>query len=424
MTPVLQKTIETVWRIESARLVGRLLRLVQDVAWAEDLAQEALLAALESWPQAGIPDNPGAWLMATAKHRGLDQLRRQQSRTRYQEQLTADGRPQALALDPAILDQQLDDGVQDDMLRLILITCHPVLSQEARVALTLKLVVGLTVEELSRAQLVPEPTMAQRLVRAKRALGVARVPFEVPTGEALSQRIPSVLEVVYLIFNEGYAATRGQNWFRAELCEDAMRLGRILVAKLPKEPEVLGLSALMELHASRLRARLGPGGAPVLLLDQDRRRWDRLLIQRGLSMLAKAVTLRQPLGPYTLQAEIAACHARARTGSETNWLRIVACYNALLELTQSPVVALNRAVAVSMAYGPAEGLELVEELLEVPSLKRYHLLASVQADLLHKLGRLKEAGLAYERAARLTQNEQERTMLLSRAAACGAGALA
>lgn len=423
MSASFHKTIETVWRMESPRLLGGLIRLVQDVTLAEDLAQEALVAALEKWPSTGIPDNPGAWLMTTAKNRGLDLLRRQQRMALHHERLEAEHQTDTLhatqELTQRLLKTSPDEDVQDDLLRLILITCHPILSPEARVALTLKLVVGLSTHELARAYLVPEPTMAQRLVRAKRSLSAARVPFEVPQGAALTARIPSLLESVYLIFNEGYAATRGQSWFRAELCEDAMRLGRILVALVPQEAEVHGLSALMELQASRLRARVGPNGEPILLMDQDRTRWDRLLIQRGMNALSRAVTLRQPLGPYTLQAEIAACHARALKGSDTDWHRVVACYDALLELTQSPVVALNRAVAVSMADGPEEGLSLVEELLDVPSLREYHLLPSVQGELLQKLGRVKEARLAYERAARLTQNAQEQALLWSRAAACG-----
>jgi RNA polymerase sigma factor (sigma-70 family) len=410
--------IEAVWRIESARLIGGLVRMVRDVSLAEDLAQEALVTALERWPEAGIPQNPGAWLAATARNRAIDQLRRNQMLERKRdivEEDAATGSPHSPDIEATI-----DEDVGDDLLRLILIACHPVLSTEARVALTLRLLGGLTTEEIARAFLVPEPTIAQRIVRAKRTLTEARVPFEVPRGGELSARLPSVLEIVYLIFNEGYAATRGDDWMRTELCEDALRLGRILAGLVPDEAEVHGLVALMELHASRARARVDPSGEPVLLLDQDRARWDRLLIQRGLAALSRAEALAEPLGPYALQAAIAACHARARTGAETDWKKIVALYDALVELTQSPVVELNRAVAVSMAFGPAAGLELVDALVEEPALRSYHLLPSVRADLLVKIGREGEARAEFERAALLARNRRERELLLARAKACEA----
>lgn len=405
------EAISAVWRIESARLIGGLLRLVGDVGLAEDLALEALVAALETWPARGIPDKPGAWLMATAKNRALDALRHRQMAARKHESL-GDSAPVGV---PDV-EAALDRGVDDDLLRLILIACHPVLSTEARVALTLRLLGGLATDEIARAFLVPEATIAQRIVRAKRTLTEARVPFEVPRGEALSARLPSVLEVVYLIFNEGYSATRGESWIRVGLCEEATRLGRMLAGLFPDEAEVHGLVALMEIHASRARARLGPDGAPILLLDQDRSRWDQLLIRRGLAALQRAESLAQPLGPYALQAAIAACHARARTGAETDWARIVALYDALAELTQSPVVELNRAVAVAMAFGPQAGLELVEALAEEPALRGYHLLPSVRGELLARLGRPDEARRAFEQAASLAQNARERALLLARAA--------
>jgi RNA polymerase sigma factor (sigma-70 family) len=410
--------IEAVWRIESGRLLGGLVRMVRDVGLAEDLAQEALLAALERWPERGIPDNPGAWLMAAAKNRALDGLRRRQLLERKHAALGADasGVTPAPPPDP---EAALDEDVGDDLLRLVLVACHPVLSTEARAALTLRLLCGLTTEEIARAFLVPEPTVAQRIVRAKRTLAEARVPFEVPRGEALAARLPSVLEVLYLLFNEGYAATRGDTWMRRELCEEALRLGRVLAGLVPDAAEVHGLVALMELQASRLRARLGPDGEPVLLLAQDRTRWDALLIRRGLAALARAGALARPLGPYALQAAIAACHARARTAEETDWARIVALYDALVELTQSPVVELNRAVAVSMAFGPAEALPLVDALADEPALRSYHLLPSVRGDLLVRLGRLPEARAELERAAALTHNARERDLLLARARACG-----
>ena len=401
-----RQAVEAVWRIESARLIGGLVRLVRDVGLAEDLAQEALVAALEKWPAAGLPDNPGAWLMATAKNRALDQLRHRQMLERKHEELA----PEATTQEPSF-----EEDVGDDVLRLILIACHPVLSADARTALTLRLLGGLTTDEIARAFLVPEPTIAQRIVRAKRSLAEAKVPFEVPQGSELTARLPSILEVIYLIFNEGYAATRGDDWMRTELCDDALRLGRILAGLVPKDAEVQGLVALMELQASRSRARTTPTGEPILLLDQDRNRWDRLLIERGLAALHRAESLARPLGPYALQAAIAACHARARTGSDTDWKRIVALYDALVEVTRSPVVELNRAVAVSMAFGPAEALEIVDELADEPALAQYHLLPSVRGDLLRKLGRDREARAEFERAASLAENARERELLLQRA---------
>jgi RNA polymerase sigma factor (sigma-70 family) len=408
-----RKAIETVWRIESPRLIGGLVRMVRDVDRAEDLAQEALVAALERWPESGIPPNPGAWLMATAKNRAIDQLRRNEMLAKKHGALAGEASSVTPDLDAAI-----DEDVGDDVLRLILIACHPILSREARVALTLRLLGGLTTDEIARAFLISEPTIAQRIVRAKRTLAEARVPFDVPRGEDLSARLPSVLEVIYLIFNEGYAATRGDDWMRTSLCEDALRLGRILQVLAPDEAEVHGLVALMELHASRSRARLGPSGEPILLLDQDRSRWDQLLVRRGLAALARAEALARPLGPYTLQAAIAACHARARTAGETDWTRIVSLYDGLVELTESPVVELNRAVAVAMAFGPAEGLELVDALVDEPALSAYHLLSSVRGDLLQRLDRLDEARAEFERAASMAQNTRERDLLLARAKAC------
>jgi RNA polymerase sigma factor (sigma-70 family) len=411
-----REAVEAVWRIESARLIGGLVRMVRDVGLAEDLAQAALVTALEQWPTTGVPDNPGAWLMATAKNRAIDQLRRRQMQDRKHEALG-----EATTALPAMgpdLETAIDDDVGDDLLRLMLIACHPILSSEARVALTLRLLGGLTTEEIARAFLVSEPTIAQRIVRAKRTLTEARVPFEVPRGAALSERLSSVLEAIYLVFNEGHAATRGDDWTRPGLCEEALRLGRILAQLVPEEAEVHGLVALLEIQASRLRARVGPSGEPILLLDQDRSRWDHLLVQRGLTALARAEALEQPLGPYTLQAAIAACHARARAAAETDWNRIVALYDALAELTGSPVVELNRAVAVSMAFGPAAGLELVEALASEPRLASYHLLPSVRGDLLAKLGRDDEARREFERAAALTHNARERDLLLARARAC------
>ena len=409
--------INAVYRIESPRLIAGLARMVRDVGLAEELAQDALVAALERWPQSGVPDNPGAWLMATAKHRAVDLLRRGKRLERKHEEL---GREVDREMSPD-LDAALDDDVGDDLLRLVFTACHPVLSVEARVALTLRLLGGLTTGEIARAFLVPEPTIAQRIVRAKRTLADARVPFEVPRGAELAARLSSVLQVIYLIFNEGYSATAGDDWVRPALCEDALRLGRILAGLAPEEPEVHGLVALMEIQASRLRARTGPAGEPVLLLDQNRALWDRVLIGRGLAALDRAEELDGGRGSYTLQAAIAACHARARTPEETDWTRIAALYRDLAQLSPSPVVELNRAVAVAMASGPAAGLELVDALLPEPSLAGYHLLPSVRGDLLAKLGRLEEAGKEFQRAASLTKNARERKLLLERAAACARG---
>ena len=410
------RTIDAVWRIESAKLIAGLTRLVRDVGLAEELAQDALVAALEQWPRAGIPDNPGAWLTATAKHRAIDRLRRNK---RWEANLDTLGREidlrqnQTEHMTPA-----LDDDIGDDLLRLVFIACHPVLSTDARVALTLRLLGGLTTEEIARAFFVPEATIAQRIVRAKRTLAEARVPFEVPSRSELATRLNSVLEVIYLIFNEGYAASAGDQWMRPALCEDALRLGRILARLMPGEPEVLGLVALMELQASRFGARMGPAGEPVLLPDQNRARWDYVLINRGLSALSRAEALGGSRGPYGLQAAIAACHARAHTAAETDWVRIAALYDALAQLTPSPVVELNRAVAVGMAFGPAAGLEIADELATEPLLRNYPLLPSVRGDLLAKLGRRDEARAEFERAAMLTQNERMRKLLNERAAAC------
>ena len=412
-----QRAIDAVWRIESARLIAGLARIVRDVGVAEDLAQEALVAALERWPESGIPDKPGAWLMTTAKHRAIDLLRRSQLVERKHEELGREIAAQRELAAPD-LDATLDDGIGDDLLRLVFISCHPVLSTEARVALTLRLLGGLTTEEIARAYLVSEATVAQRIVRAKRTLAEKRIPFEVPRGAELAARLSSVLEVVYLVFNEGYSATAGDDWMRPALCEDALRLGRILAGLMPAEPEVHGLVALMEIQASRSRARLGPSGEPVLLLDQNRALWDQVLIRRGLAALARAEALGGAQGPYALQAAIAACHARARTPEETDWRRIAALYDALARLAPSPVVELNRAVAVSMASGPAAGLALVDALTAEPVLEGYHLLPSVRGDLLAKLGRFDEARDEFERAASLTRNGRERQLLLERAAAC------
>ena len=409
--------INAVYRIESPRLIAGLARMVRDVGLAEELAQDALVAALERWPQSGVPDNPGAWLMATAKHRAVDLLRRGKRLERKHEEL---GREVDREMSPD-LDAALDDDVGDDLLRLMFIACHPILSKEARIALTLRLLGGLTTEEIARAFLVPEPTVAQRIVRAKRTLAEAHVPFEVPSGADRAARLSSVLEVIYLVFNEGYSATAGDDWVRPGLCEDALRLGRVLAELAPREPEVHGLVALMEIQASRLRSRIGPGGEPILLLDQDRSRWDQLLIRRGLAALRRAEELGGALGPYALQAAIAACHARARTAAETDWQRIAALYDALAEIAPSPVVELNRAVAIAMAYGPAAGLELVDALTSEPSLEAYPLLPSVRGDLLAKLGRLEEAHDEFERAASLTRNARQRELLLERAAECAPG---
>ena len=410
--------IDAVWRIESAKLIAGLTRIVGDVGIAEDLAQDALVAALERWPESGVPDNPGAWLMATAKHRAIDQLRRRTMLDRKHEQLGHELEAQQEAAVPD-LDAAIDDHVGDDLLRLMFISCHPVLSTEAQVALTLRLLGGLTTDEIARAFLVPEPTVAQRIVRAKRTLSEAHIPFEVPRREEVDARLSSVLNVIYLVFNEGYTATAGDDWLRPALCDDALRLGRILAELAPSEPEVHGLVALMELQASRTRARVGPSGEPILLLDQNRARWDRLLINRGLAALQRAEELGGALGVYALQAAIAACHARARTNEETDWERIVSLYDALRRLVPSPVIELNRAVAVAMAVGPRAGLELVDKLTSEPSLKSYHLLPSVRGDFLKKLGRLDEARAEFERAAKMTRNERERRLLLERAAECG-----
>jgi RNA polymerase sigma factor (sigma-70 family) len=408
------RTIEAVWRIESAKLIAGLARMVRDIGVAEDLAQDALVAALEQWPRSGVPENPGAWLMATAKRRAIDRFRRDKMLDRKHEELALAAQPDAMP----DLDTAIDDPIGDDLLRLIFTACHPVLSTEARAALTLRMLGGLTTEEIARAFLVPAPTVAQRIVRAKRTLAEARVPFEVPRGSELAARLASVLAVIYLIYNEGYAATAGDDWMRPTLCEEALRLGRILAELVPEEPEVHGLVALMELQASRMRARLGPTGEPVLLLDQDRGRWDQLLIHRGLAALERAEKLGGARGPYALQAAIAAGHARARTAAETDWTRIAALYDALAEVAPSPVVELNRAVAVGMAFGPEAGLELVDELRGEPALGSYYLLPAVRGDLLVKLGRLDEARSEFERAASLTQNARERRLLTERAAAC------
>ena len=412
--------VEAVWRIESARLIAALARMVRDVGLAEDLAQDALVAALEQWPASGIPDNPGAWLMATAQHRAIDRLRRDRMLDRKHEQLGHE--LQALERAVPDLEAKVDDDIGDDLLRLIFTACHPVLATDARVALTLRLLGGLTTDEIARAFLVPVPTIQQRIVRAKRTLREARVPFEVPRAADRAGRLGSVLEVVYLIFNEGYTATAGDDWVRPALCEDALRLGRVLAELAPRESEVHGLVALMEIQASRLGARVGASGEPILLLDQDRARWDRLLIRRGLAALERAEQLRAPLGPYGLQAAIAACHARARTAEDTDWTRITALYDALAQLAPSPVVELNRGVAYAMAFGPAAGLEIVDAIATDPSLRTYHLLPSVRGDFLFKLGRREEARAEFERAAALTHNAREKTLLLERAAACGPGA--
>ncbi|MGI8960125.1 MAG: RNA polymerase sigma factor [Bryobacteraceae bacterium] len=415
------RAIDAVWRIESARVIAGLARTVRDVGLAEEFAQDALVAALEQWPESGIPRNPGAWLMATAKHRAIDLLRRKKRLERKHEDLGREIEAER-AMSTANLDAAIDDPVGDNLLRLVFISCHPVLSTDARVALTLRLFGGLTTEEIARAFLVPEPTIAQRIVRAKRTLTEARVPFEVPRGAELAARLSSVLEVIYLVFNEGYTATAGDHWLRPGLCEDALRLGRILAELAPQEPEVHGLVALMEIQVSRSKARVGPSGEPVLLLDQNRAFWDQLLIHRGLAALQRAQRLSDRLGPYALQAAIAACHARAHAPEQTDWARIASLYDELAQLTPSPVVELNRAVAVAMAFGPAAGLELADALMSEPSLKAYHLLPSVRGDLLSKLGRLDEACPEFERAASLTRNARERELLLERARMCAQGA--
>jgi RNA polymerase sigma-70 factor, ECF subfamily len=414
------RTIQAVWRIESARVIAGLARVVRDVGLAEELAQDALVAALERWPETGIPDNPAAWLMATGRNRAIDVFRRRALLARKHEELARE-----LEADEAVapdLNAVLDDDIGDDLLRLMFTACHPVLSTEARVALTLRLLGGLTTEEIARAFLVSEQAMSQRIVRAKRTLSEARVPFEAPRASERSERLSSVLEVLYLIFNEGYAATAGDDWMRPQLCEEALRLGRILAELAPDEPEVHGLVALMEFQASRFAARVGASGEPVLLLDQDRTRWDQLLIRRGLAALARAQALGGAIGPHALQAAIAACHARAPMAAETDWTRIAALYDALADLMPSPVVQLNQAVAHAMAHGPAAGLALVDALTAEPLLKTYHLLPSVRGDFLAKLGRFDEARAEFERAAALTRNARERKLLLDRAAACASPA--
>jgi RNA polymerase sigma factor (sigma-70 family) len=414
------RAIDAVWRIESPRLIASLARMVRDVGLAEDLAQDALVAALEQWPDSGVPDNPGAWLMAAAKHRAIDFLRRNKLLERKHGELAHELEAKQGMPD---FDSAIDDEVGDDLLRLVFTACHPVLSAEARAALTLRMLGGMTTEEIARAFLVPEATVAQRIVRAKRTLTEKRVPFEAPRGEELAARLSSVLEVIYLIFNEGYTATAGDDWMRPALCEDALRLGRILAALAPNEPEVHGLVALMEIQASRSRARVGPSGEPVLLFDQNRALWDQLLIRRGLAAFERAREIGnspgKTLGPYTLQAAIAACHARARSRHETDWARIAELYTKLARLTPSPVIDLNRAVAVGMAAGPQAGLELVDALASEPSLQGYHLLPGVRGDLLTKLGRWEEARPEFERAASLTRNARERELLMERARACG-----
>jgi RNA polymerase sigma factor (sigma-70 family) len=412
-----RRVVDAVWRMESAKLVAALTRVAGDVGLAEELAQDALVAALEQWPASGVPDRPGAWLMAAAKRRSIDAFRRAE---RLRHKTVELGRELRTEQSPEEeWAAALDEVVDDDLLRLVFIACHPVLSREARVALTLRLLGGLTTGEVARAFLVPESTVAQRIVRAKRTLSAARAPFEVPTGAAFTERLASVLEVIYLIFNEGYSATAGPEWVRPPLCQEALRLGRILAELTPGESEVHGLVALMEIQASRLRARVDADGRPVLLADQDRSRWDRVLIHRGLAALARAEGCGTALGPYALQAAIAACHARARSVERTDWPRIAALYEALAELTPSPVVELNRAVAISRAYGPAAGLELVDALTDLPALHGYHLLPTVRGDLLARLDRPAEARAEFERAAALTGNERERAVLLERAAACG-----
>jgi RNA polymerase sigma factor (sigma-70 family) len=410
------RAIEAVFRIEQAKLIAGLARMLRDVGIAEELAQEALVAALENWPQAGLPDRPGAWLMATAKRRAIDLFRRNKLLERKHEELDREFELQQelASWDP---EAALDDDIGDDLLRLIFTSCHPILSSEARAALTLRLLGGLTTAEIARAFLIQEATVAQRIVRAKRALSEACVPFEVPRGEERAARLSSVLEVIYLIFNEGYAATAGDDWMRPQLCGEASRLGRVLAGLAPDDPEVHGLVALMEIQASRLGARTGPSGEPILLLDQNRARWDQLLIRRGFAALNQAEALGTPPGPYTLQAAIAACHARALRAEDTDWGRIAALYEALAALTPSPVIELNRAVAIGMAFGPEAGLELADRLMAEPLLKAYHLLPSVRGDLLEKLGRFHEARTEFERAATLAHNARERKLLLDRAAA-------
>jgi RNA polymerase sigma factor (sigma-70 family) len=419
--------IDAVWRIESPKIIAVLTRMVRDIGIAEDLSQDALVAALEQWPRTGRPDNPGAWLMAAAKHRAIDYFRRSQLLDRKHEELGREvqaGKIFASRLQMETLDAAFDDDIGDDLLRLLFIACHPVLSMEARAALTLRLLGGLTTDEIARAFLVPEPTIAQRIVRAKRTLSEKKVPFEVPRGEELTARVSSVLAVIYLIFNEGYSATAGGDWMRPALCEDALRLGRTLAELAPREPEVHGLVALMEIQASRSRARTGPSGEPVLLLDQNRAHWDYIFIQRGFAAIERARRLGQSSGSYLLQAEVAACHARAHAPEDTDWNQIVSRYAELAQVTPSPIVELNRAVAVSMASGPAAGLAVVDTIVSDPALKSYHLLPAVRGDLLFKLGRFQEAGEEFGRAALLTRNQRERELLLARAAECAASNLA
>jgi RNA polymerase sigma factor (sigma-70 family) len=416
-TADIHRTIDTVWRMESPRLIAGLVRMVRDVGLAEELAQDALVVALERWPDNGVPDNPGAWLMATAKHRAIDRLRRSKLQQRKHEEIAYELESEQDMADSDAIDA-LDDDIGDDLLRLIFTACHPVLPMEARVALTLRLLGGLTTDEIARAFLMPEPTVAQRIVRAKRTLSEKQVPYEVPRGEELAERLAAVLHVIYLIFNEGYSATAGDDWMRPALCQEALRLGRVLAGLAPREPEVHGLVALMEIQASRTRARTGPSGEPVLLLEQNRARWDRLLINHGLEALQRAERLGGIDGPYALQAAIAACHARALTADATDWHRIAALYARLAEVMPSPIVELNRSVALSMADGPAAGLAHVDTLQSEPVLKDYHLLPSVRGDFLKKLGRLDEARSEFERAASLTRNARERELLLSRAQAC------
>jgi RNA polymerase sigma factor (sigma-70 family) len=414
--PDIHQTIDAVWRIESARIIASLTRITHDVGLSEELAQDAMVAALEQWPVSGIPDNPGAWLMAAAKNRAIDRFRRNKLLERKHEEL---GRELKSQQDAAMADFEIvDDDISDDLLRLVFISCHPLLSTESRAALTLRLLGGLTTQEIARAFLTPEPTIAQRIVRAKRTLREARVPFEVPRGLDRAARLSSVLEVIYLIFNEGYSATAGDDWMRPALCEDALRVGRILAELAPQEPEVHGLVALMEIQASRSKARVDAAGEPVLLLEQDRSQWDQLLIHRGFDAIERVEKLGGANGPYALQAAIAACHARARTGEETDWPRIVRLYEELERLNPSPIVALNRAVAMAMAFGPEAGLKIVDELVSEASLKAYHLLPSVRGDFLFKLGRLQEARVEFARAAELTRNARERKLLLDRAQAC------
>jgi RNA polymerase sigma-70 factor, ECF subfamily len=420
MATDVHRTIDGVWRIESARLIAHLARMVRDLGVAEELAQDALVAALEEWPHSGVPDNPGAWLMATGKHRAIDHLRRNRMVLRKHEALGHELEMQQHT-NGGNVEAHADDDIGDDLLRLMFTACHPLLSTEARVALTLKLLAGLTTAEIARAFLVPEPTIAQRIVRAKRTLADEQVPFEIPRRDELTVRLSSVLEVIYLVFNEGYSATAGEHWMRPALCEEALRLGRVLAELAPHEAEVHGLVALMEIQASRLRARAGSNGEPVLLMQQDRTLWDRLLIHRGLIALARGEALGETRGPYLLQAAIAACHARAMTAADTDWVFITALYDEFARLTPSPVVELNRAVAVAMAYGPAAGLELADRLMAQGSLRAYHLLPSVRGDLLAKLGRYTEAREEFERAAALTQNTRESRLLLDRAAACVRG---